>query len=249
MADDVNYPIILGVYSLRKVSEIGSGVTMVDHENVTFWYARQMGETRTEIQPLATSGLPSGMVKPMAAKDFLKTYTPEPLYYSQHPVAVVDSLAAKMFDGDESVALGSLDDGELAALKVIMVDPLVFPDHAKADYDQVNQELMALIKKVLGALLCRDAEARFEHCVRFNSYGVTLRKDGHLDESLGYFSKAIELHGSDENVYFNMARVYFDKGNMDECTKVLGQALNLNPEFKEAGKFARYVAKIESASA
>jgi len=72
---------------------------------------------------------------------------------------------------------------------------------------------------------------------------VTLRKDGHLDESIGFFSKALELEKNDENLYFNMARVYFDKGDLEECTRVLQQALNLNPQFKEAGQFVRYVGK------
>jgi tetratricopeptide (TPR) repeat protein len=249
MAGDASYPQVLGVYSLRKTSEIGSGTTMTDHENITYWYVRQTGEERFEVQPLATSGLPSGMVKSMYAKDFIQAYTPEPFYYSRTPVPVMESLAAKLLEGDESAAVASLEEAERTALSALMVEKIVFPGQGKPGRDEILKSLMERVRKVLGILLCRDPEVRFEHRARFNSCGVSLRKDGHLDQSLGYFSKALEIDGRDENIHFNMARVYFDKGELGECAKALELALGLNPEFKEAGRFARYIAKLGASPA
>ncbi|WP_243361034.1 tetratricopeptide repeat protein [Fundidesulfovibrio terrae] len=249
MTGDVSYPLVLGVYSLRKVSEIGSGITTTDHENITYWYVRQTGEERFEVQPLATSGLPSGMVKPMASKDFIKAYTPEPFYYSKNPVPVVDSLAAKLLEVGQTHSLASLSEVERSALNALMVEKIVIPGPGKPGQDDALHALMTRIGRVIGILLCRDPKVRFEHRTRFNSCGVSLRKDGHLDQSLGYFSKALEIDGRDENVYFNIARVYFDMGELGECSKALEQALGLNPEFKEADKFARYVAKLGATSA
>ena len=240
------FPAVLGVYSLRKLSEIGSGSTLVDHKNVTYWYVRQLSGTRLEVQPLTDQGVPSGILKTVEIKEFIKSYTPEPFYYSEHRVLVVDGLIKKVLDGDDAVSLGGLDGKEFEALKAFMVDPVDFPDHSRPGYEDANSQVMADIKKVLGLLVCRYEVSRAEHRNRFNSFGVTLRKDGHLDESMSFFSKALELEKNDENLYFNMARVYFDKGDLEGCTKALQQALILNPDFKEAGKFVRYVGKRDA---
>ena len=239
------FPAVLGVYSLRKLSEIGSGSTLVDHKNVTYWYVRQLSDTRFEVQPLMAEGVPSGFLKTVDIKDFIKSYTPEPFYYSEHRVLIVESLAKKILDGDDAVSLGSLDDQDFNALKAFMVDPVSFAEHSHPGYEQAHRKVLADIKKVLGLLVCRCEISRDEHRNRFNSFGVSLRKDGHLDESISFFSKALELEKNDENIYFNMARVYFDKGDLEKCTKVLEQALSLNPDFKEAGRFVRYVGKRE----
>ncbi|MBI4806474.1 MAG: tetratricopeptide repeat protein [Desulfovibrio sp.] len=237
------FPALLGVYSLRKLSEIGSGSTLVDHKNVTYWYVRQLSDTRLEVQPLTDQGVPSGILKSVDVKDFIKSYTPEPLYYTDHRVPLVAGLARKILDGDDTVSLGSLDVKEFSALKALLVDQVDFPAHSDPGYDLAHKRVMASIKKILGLLMCRCEMSRDEHRNRFNSFGVSLRKDGHLDESIGFFSKALELEKNDENIYFNMARVYFDKGDLESCTRVLEQALILNPDFKEAGQFVRYVGK------
>lgn len=237
------FPALLGVYSLRKLSEIGSGRTLVDHKNVTYWYVRQVSETLLEVQPLTDQGVPSGILKKVDIKDFIKSYTPEPFYYSDHRVPVVDSLVKKLLERGDEVSLGGLGDMEFNALKAFLVDPVELPAHSSSGYEEAHRKVMANARKVLGLLMCRHEISRDEHRNRFNSFGVTLRKDGHLDESIGFFSKALELEKNDENLYFNMARVYFDKGDLEECTRVLQQALNLNPEFKEAGQFVRYVGK------
>jgi len=243
MSGQDTFPALLGVYSLRKLSAIGSGNTLVDHKNVTYWYVRQLSDTRLEVQPLTHRGVPSGILKSVDVKDFIKSYTPEPFYYTENRVPLVESLARKILDGDDTVSLGSLDDKELNALKAFMVDHVDFPAHSSPDYDLAHRRVMASIKKILGLLMCRCEISRDEHRNRFNNFGVSLRKDGHLNESINFFSKALELEKNDENIYFNMARAYYDKGDFENCTRVLEQALSLNPEFKEAGRFVRYVGK------
>ena len=238
-------PAVLGVYSLRKISAIGSGETMVDHKNVTYWYVRQMSEERFEVQPLSTQGLPSGIVKMVALREFIKTYTPEPFYYSEHPVAALENLAYKLLDGGEDVSPGALDGREYSALKAFMVGPFATPDSSSPEYEKEHRVLLESVRKVLGALLSRCVIAKYEHRVRFNRFGVSLRKDGYFDESIGFFAKALEIETRDENLYFNMARVYYDMGDYHECSKALGHALSINPDFVEASKFLRYIATKE----
>jgi hypothetical protein len=245
MTGDSAYPKILGVYSQHIASEIGSGTTRVEHQNVTYWYVLQIADGLFEIQPLTAQGLPSGIKKKVAFKSFITSYIPEPFYYTEHPVDVMERLSQKLLDMDEDLSLGALDDQELTALRAIMVDPLVVADHAPKDGDQAHQVVLDLARKVVSALMSRCPICRDEHRVRFNSFGVTLRKEGHHDQSLGFFSKALAIEKNDENIYFNIARTCFDMGDYDKCRQALEKALSINPAFIEAAKFLQYLAKME----
>lgn len=238
MAGSQSYPAVLGVYSLRKMSELGAGATMTGHENVTYWYARQLSDTACEVQPLAVGGLPSGMVKRASLPDFIKSYSPEPFYYSEHPVPVLDRLADKLLGSEDDDALARLDPEERKALGALLVDPSGLTGQA-----QNTAEVLAAARRILKALLSRCETARFENRSRFSGFGVKLRKDGHFDESIAYFTKALDIEKNDENVYFNMARVYYDMGDIAGCRGALEQALSINPEFQEAGQFARFLAR------
>jgi hypothetical protein len=243
MPSESSSPTVLGVYSLRQLAEIGSGVTMVEHKNVTYWYVRQMSETLVEVQPLTVEGLPSGIIKKVGMKQFIKAYTPEPLYYVEYAVTVVRSLAEKLLESGEDASLSMLAPHELDALKALLCEPLVQPDYSRPGYEQAHQAMMETITALLEVLTCRGVVARREHCVRFNHFGVALRKDGLLDESIEFFSKALAIEPGDENIYFNMARVLYDKGDLRECGQALQKALRLNPEFGEADRFARFLSR------
>lgn len=243
MPSETFSPTVLGVYSLRQMAELGSGVTMVEHKNVTYWYVRQMSENLVEVQPLTVEGLPSGIIKKVGMKQFIKAYTPEPLYYNEHAVPMVSSLAAKLLEAGEDASLSMLDTQELDALKALLCEPLVQPDYSHPGYEQAHQSMMETITGLLETLTCRGVEARREHCVRFNHFGVALRKDGLLDESIEFFNKALTIEPGDENLYFNMARVLYDKGDLRECGQALQKALSLNPAFGEADRFARFLSR------
>lgn len=246
MPSETSAPTVLGVYSLRQLAAMGSGITMVDHKNVTYWYVRQLSDTRIEVQPLTAEGLPSGIVENIAVKRFITGYTPEPLYYVENSVPVVKSLASKLLDSGESASLSMLDSAELSALKALLCEPLVQPDYSRQGYEEAHQIMMQGIQALLATLTCNGAEARREQCVRFSRFGVTLRKDGHLDESIEFFNKALAIEQGDENLYFNMARVYYDKGDIEECGRILEKALSLNPAFNEAGRFVRFLTRRQS---
>lgn len=245
MVSENSTPSVLGVFCLRQIAAIGAGVTMVDHENVTYWYVRQVSADTVEVQPLTVGGLPSGIVKRIGIKELMASYVPEPLYYRDHAVPVLNSLASKVLDGDDDVSLGTLDERERAALEALQAAPLKLPDYSRPGYEAAHGVLMDELKRLLSMLTCQGQDARREHCARFNHFGVALRKDGLLDESIGFFAKALEVDQDDENIYFNMARVYFDKGDYAACGKALDTALRLNPQFGEANRFVRHLSRRE----
>ena len=108
------YPTILGVFSLRRADELGTGATQAKHDQLTFWYARQLDPAKVELQPLNVYHVPSGLKKQAVLDEFLRAYTPEPRYYETNTVPALKSLQAKIEQGEKFFSMGLLDDSEKA---------------------------------------------------------------------------------------------------------------------------------------
>ncbi|MCJ2164417.1 tetratricopeptide repeat protein [Pseudodesulfovibrio sp. S3] len=238
-----DYPTILGVYSLQLDAELGTGGTASKHENVTYWYARQLSGTEFEIQPLNAHHVPSGVRSVLNEMDFLKQYTPEPTFYRIHTVPALETLKRKIQMGQEAFAEGKLDEAERQFIKALMIDDKnVDANYGLGEIYSEKKEFDKL-KKVLDTLLGLDEAFTYEFRQKFNEFGISLRKNGHYDESIRYYEKSLEIVDTDENVYFNLARVFFEKGQYGPCVDNLEHALEINPGFIEAQKFVKYCRK------
>lgn len=234
------YPVILGVYSLKQESDIGMGDTASRRETMTYWFARQTGPDRFDVQPLNIYHVPSGVVTHLDGPDFLRKYTPEPQYYRMYTVPALNSLARKLAEGEDMLSEGKLDDAEKAFIKALMIDE----QHVKANYGlgTVYSEKKDLKKlaKVIGTLLNIEDAFSQEFREQFNSFGINLRRNRHYDAALKFYERALELDAMDEHVYFNMARAHYDKNALEECVNALDIALAINPDFAEARKFLEH---------
>lgn len=240
------FPWVLGVYSLSQKSEIGSGATMLDRKNLTYWYVRQLGEDDCELQPLSSEGMPSGVVTRTILKEIIRRYTPEPFYYAEHPSPVLNALAARVLEGEGDTDPVSLPPKELACLKALLGGLKGFPPPSHPGYRQAVKTLSEEARRTLTMLLCRGESSQFEHRSRCSTHAVSLRKDKRFEASLEYLAKALLLEENDEHIYFNMARVYYDKGDLDLCARALHKALALNPRFAEARRFVAFLERTNS---
>jgi tetratricopeptide (TPR) repeat protein len=237
------YPEILGVYSLRQASEIGAGATATKREQLTYWYVRRTAPDKYDVQPLNAAHVPSGLRKEISEVELLTGYTPEPTFYRTFTVPALDSLARKVAKGEAMLAKGDTDEAERQFLKALMLDDA----NVQANYGlgEVYSEKKDFdkLKRVMHTLLGQDEAFGQEHRERFNSFGISLRKNKHYDDSVLYYTRALELNAGDENVHFNMARVLFEKGELEQCLQHLNIALAVNPDFAEARKFLAFVEK------
>lgn len=241
MAD---YPAILGVFSLRRNEEVGTGATQTRHDQLTYWYARQISDDSVELQPLNVYHVPSGIKKLRPLDEFLRTCMPEPRYYEANTVPALNSLKSKIEQGEKFFSMGLLDDAEKAFLKALMIDELSVPANYGLGEVYTEQKDFQRLRKVLNVLMGLDDAFAAEHRQKLNTFGINLRKQGFFDESIEFFNKALEIRKDDEHIYFNLARVHFDKGEIGKCLDILNQATSLNPEFAEARKFIRYCEKM-----
>lgn len=234
------YPQILGVYSLQVEEVAGMGGTSVKHAQVTYWYVRALGPERYEVQPLNIHHVPSGISKEVAELEFLKSYVPEPAYYRTHTVPALKTLARKIAEGEKFFKEGQLDDAEREFLKALMIDDLNVRANFGLGEVYAEQKEFGKLKKIVDTLMGISEAFQEEQRERFNTFGISLRKNGHFDESLRFYHRALEFNDRDENVFFNIARVHFDKGDRVGCVEHLRKALDINPGFHEAQKFLKF---------
>jgi hypothetical protein len=64
-------------------------------------------------------------------------------------------------------------------------------------------------------------EAAFapEHKHLFNEFGISLRKSRMVDQSIEYSTRALALTSTDENLHYNVARAYFEKGDTEKVPR------------------------------
>ncbi|MDR1313511.1 MAG: tetratricopeptide repeat protein [Deltaproteobacteria bacterium] len=73
----------------------------------------------------------------------------------------------------------------------------------------------------------------------YNTLGIIYRHQGRLQESVGAYEKARKIHPDDENIFFNMARVYIDLNDIPQAQEALRKAVSLNRKFTPAADLLR----------
>ena len=235
-----NYPIILGVYSLQKEIGYGTSGTSNKKQNITYWYVRQIEKNKFEVQPLNNYHLPSGHTSVVSRSEFLVNYTPEPTYYQNNHVQELFELAYKVQRCKHNLSEDSLDQKDKRLIEQLKIFESKLDGDNNDNKGSLTNNDYGAIKKALDLLLASNDSVNFVQKKHLNNCAINLRKDGYYDKSLCYYEKSLEVTREDENIYFNMARVYFAKGLKNKCISILEQALSINPNFKEAKKFLKY---------
>lgn len=90
-----------------------------------------------------------------------------------------------------------------------------------------------------------DMDESFEeaHKHLFNEFGIALRKKKLFDEAMRYYGRAAELSPGDENIYLNMARAMFEKGDVEAAFAHLKKTFEINRTVGEAKAFLGFLRK------
>jgi tetratricopeptide (TPR) repeat protein len=93
-------------------------------------------------------------------------------------------------------------------------------------------------------IISGSEEVQNEVVLHYNGLGMKCREEKQFDEAVSNYGKAISASPQDENLYYNVARAYFDAGKFDRATDYLGKSLKINSEFKEGKAFYNYLLKL-----
>ncbi|MEF2229853.1 MAG: tetratricopeptide repeat protein [Pseudodesulfovibrio sp.] len=231
---------VMGVYSHSTKYEYRVKDEGARYRNSTYWFVRKRSEEVYEVRPLDGDHIPSGVVKLVPRAEFLKYYTPELSYYQNNSLPCLTSLHEKIRLGRRLFNADRLDRAERA-----FIDAVMAPDREAGDGGDELAEVYAdqrhftQLRDMVDRLLNTDEEFREIERHRFNEFGIDLRKQSRYDDSIRYYSKALEVNENDENLHFNIARAYHGKQRFEDCRRHLERALAINPEMEEARGFLR----------
>ncbi len=233
----VGVDVIRGIFSTKSVSTDESGAEI---QRKVYWLVREQADGTFRVQPLSRNFVPTGEAKTVSREGFLDRFEPEPEFY-------LESVARKKREADDILGLeGPSDESGL---------PLAGLDLAAAQ--KANEENVRANFSLGLMLLSKDragkAQDVFERILRlsgpfdaehkhlFNSMGIRLRKARLYDTALKFYERAVSLAPDDENIYHNMARALFEKGEMKMAMDRLRKSLDLNPELRESRRFVGYL--------
>ncbi len=214
---------IKGLFSTQTIAKVGTGTTQRKTVQKMYWYVIEKEDDKLEIQALNYNSVPAGEKKLIDKDDFFLSKTIAladrhrqngETYSAEHEYTKALNIDEQNIKANFGLGLTYLERGE---------------------QDKANDILNRLVKL--------DAAFDKEHKHLFNEFGINLRKNKLLDESITYYQRAEELAKKDENLYYNMARVYFDKEEMEKTAECLQKALAINKDFEAAQKFIDYLKK------
>jgi Putative Zn-dependent protease, contains TPR repeats len=232
---------IKGLFSTQTVEKVGTGTTQRKTISKMYWYCTQADDQNVGVQALNRNMVPAGNSTLVPLEDFLAKYNPEPEMYLKTVYPKMQELAATVTRAEESRQRGALYSAQFDFENVLAVDE----ENVRANFGlgltYVERGEAAKAQDILGRIVGLEAAFAPEHKHLFNEFGISLRKSKMVDQSIEYYTRALTLSTSDENLHYNVARAYFDKGEMEKCREHLGEALRLNPDHEEAKKFLEFL--------
>jgi tetratricopeptide (TPR) repeat protein len=233
--------------SVRETYKVGVGVTAQENERVLYYYVEKTPEAGVQVQALNANSVPSGVKTEISDQEFLEKYKPEPLIYYNTVKPRMEAMQADLDKGEKHLEAGRVEKAEKSFQKALEYDA----ENLRAIFGLGNTYLtagkMEEAKEVFEKIMSIDLAFGPENKFLFNEFGIRMRKNGMLSMAKAYYEKALTATAADENLLFNLGRVYFELGEFPAAIKAAEQSLAANPDFLIAGKLKKAAEKAAQA--
>jgi tetratricopeptide (TPR) repeat protein len=239
---------ITGVFSSQAIAKVGTGTTSRKTIQKAYWYAEEKepdedGNSVVMVRPLNKNNVPSGQAEAVPKGDFLERFNPELEFYQKEVFPRMRELDSTLKRAEEQRAQGALYSAQFEYQSALTVDE----ENVRANFGlgltYMERGETTKASDIFERVVTLDAAFSPEHKHLFNEFGINLRKSKLLDQAVEYYERALKITDNDENLYYNIARAYFERGDRDDCLANLRKALEMRPGFEEAQKFLAYVEK------
>jgi tetratricopeptide (TPR) repeat protein len=234
---------IKGLFSTQTVEKVGTGTTQRKTISKMFWFCTQGDAGEIMVQALNKSMVPAGASTAVPLDDFLAKYNPEPELYLKSVYPKMQELNATVQRAEEQRQRGALYSAQFEYENALAVDE----ENVRANFGlgltYVERGEAVKAKDILGRIVGLDAAFAPEHKHLFNEFGISLRKSRMVDQSIEYYTRALSMTETDENLHYNAARAFYDKGDLQKCREHLDRALEINPAHEEVAKFLEFMNK------
>ncbi|SBW03471.1 Tetratricopeptide repeat family protein [uncultured delta proteobacterium] len=232
---------IEGVFSNQEVRKVGTGTTTRKTIQKSYWYAIEQENGDIELQPLNLNYVPSGPKKRISKDEFLENFSPEPEFYVSNVFPKIKEVNKTIARADRHRQNKEYFSAEMEYGNALKIDE----DNIRANFGlgitYLERGENNKAEDILTRLVKLDGAFEAEHKHLFNDFGINLRKNGMYDQSIAYYTRALELTTHDENLYYNVARAYLEKKDPGSALEYLLKGLELNPTQDTLLKFLMWM--------
>jgi len=244
-----------GVYSTKIKSAVGQGMTRRQAAQKRYWFVWEAPPGGpVVVSPLNQNMLPKAQKRTITYSEFVKEFTVEPDFFVDENLRVRRLWRTQEQEERED------------ALEIIRETPKP-PEPVKEEFRERSRELERLEQEAradfgLGVTYLKrgdkgkammifeslaEMEGEFEakHKHMFNDFGIGLRKINLLKVAVKHYRRALQLAPDDETLFHNMARIYYELGDLDKAVAYLRKSLELNPQHQESRAFLRLIRKLQ----
>ncbi|WP_419780940.1 tetratricopeptide repeat protein [Maridesulfovibrio sp.] len=232
---------IQGIFSVQTLSVIGTGTTKKKTKQTTYWYAEEQKNGVLQVQAVNDNYIPTGPLVAVEMETFLKSYQPEPEIYLDKVLPNIKKLEKSITLGESHRENGESYSAEYEFHKAMSLDEMNVRVNFGLGLTYLERGEFDRADNIFKRLVCLDSCYEPQHKHLFNEFGISLRKNGMLQQALEYYKRAEELVRHDENLQLNIARVHFELGEIKPCLEHLRSALRLNRKLEEACIFLNFL--------
>ena len=224
--------LVLGSYSTRKQTRVGTGATKQEQLQTIMWLAAQLPTMDICVQPLDASNLPTGVVGSISNAEFFQHYIPESDCYDKHIRPGVQKLAAWIGAVGTPMPQAKPDQEIGRFLRSFLA--ILHGEAGMAMREGDPDELRLLV------LQAADMHF-FDHFqISISLAAVRQRKERNYPLAIDFYSRALQIK-EDDHLLFNLARTHYEMKNIAAAKDCLAKALALNPELAVARQFLEFI--------
>jgi tetratricopeptide (TPR) repeat protein len=237
------------VFSTVTEIKVGTGTTAKKQRSKLLWYVKQRDCDAFGVRKVNPQFVPVGEEKVISQDELLTNYTPEVEIHNTHVEPAMLALRKTIAKGDKHRERGEPLSAEMEYARALDVDETNVRAIFGLGMVYLERRDKQNSRTVFEQLLGLQAAFSEEHKHLFNEFGILLRKSALFDEAVRYYSRAAELSDADENLFYNLARAFYEKNDWEHSIEFAVRALELSPAHDHAMNLCRMaVALAESKS-
>jgi len=233
---------IEGVFSIEKTGKIGTGTTARRVKQVALYYCRETDDGNIELQLLNPKHVPSGKVERISKDELLNDYLPMPQLYKE-VMENIRNIQKSIARGEKFRKRGETFTAEYEFNNALNLDEQNVRANFGVGLCLLARDEQEKAQEVFQRIVKIDSAFNAEHKHLFNEYGIELRKKKLVDQAAEYYNRALELTKDDENLWYNLARAWFDKEDYAKAAEAVTKCLEMNPEHEHGRKMLNYLSK------
>jgi len=231
------------VYVHRSTITLGTGSTTRKVVSENFHQAEDLPDGTVKLTLLDMNDQPTGLSEIVSPEELARDYQLAPDYFESRKTKEEREVEKKLATGQVHLEQQEFHSAEFEFDQALKLDDRRLEAHLGKGEALIGQGDMESAEQVFNRLsqLKELYEAKNKHV--FNHYGMTLRQSGLYDRAIAAYRRALSLDPGDENLFYNMARALYEKGDLALSQRVLAKALQLKADHQEALALLKHLEK------